>query len=309
VKLILSLVGAVLASAVLASPAHAATPANGQITVVQAVPGVIVDVTIDGKPVKRQVQVGSLIGPLYLPAGTHELVFSGVPGGGPIKTRLSIKTGSSNDVVLHRPASVDGAPVVSTYRTPQSAIGPGKARILLAHTATVAPADVKFDGKIVFTNIANGEFADADVPAGSHRVALLATGTTKNPILGPLTVDLAPRTATMVYAVGNPREGSMNVIAHTVKLSSDGSVVPRSIDTGSAGLAADVHVTPFTAPPKAAPDAQHSIASARLLANDRLAWFVGGLGILLLGTLTSRTGGWRPRSQPVRRQPSVFIHE
>ena len=172
-----------------------------------------------------------------------------------------------------------------------------------------ADVDVTIDGKVVFTNIANGEFADADVPAGLHRVALLATGTTKNPILGPLAVDLAPRTATMVYAVGNPRDGSMNVIAHTVGLSSDGSIAPRSMDTGSAGLAAGVHVTTFAALPKAAPEAQHSIAKARPLANDRLAWFVGGLCILLLGTLTSRAAGCRPGSQPVRRQPSAFMHE
>ena len=307
-KLILSLAGAALASAAVVSPAHAARPADGQITVVQAVPGTDVDVTLDGKSVKRQAQVGSLTGPLSLSPGTHELVFSGLPGGRTVKTRLRLKAGSSSDVVLHRPASVDGAPVVSTYRTPQSPIGPDKARILLAHTATVAPADVKFDGKIVFTNIANGEFADADVPAGAHRVALLPTGTTKDPILGPLAVDLAPQTATMIYAVGSPRDGSMNVITHTVELSSDGSVVPRSMDTGSAGLAADLHVTPFAALPRADPAAQRGIASASPLANDRLAWFVGGVGILLLGALTNLAVRRRPRSHPGRREPSASMH-
>ena len=93
-------------------------------------------------------------------------------------TRLNVKSGSNTDVVLHQPASVNGDPVVSTYHTPLSPIGPEKARVLLAHTATVAPADVRVDGKVVFTNIANGEYADADVPAGAHRVALLPTGTT-----------------------------------------------------------------------------------------------------------------------------------
>lgn len=274
----------------------------------QAVPGNEVDVAIDGKAVKRQVQVGSLVGPLSLSPGTHELVFSGLQGGRPIKTRVSLKAGSSSDVVLHRPASVNGAPVVSTYRTTQSPIGPEKARILLAHTATVAPADVKLDGTIVFTNIANGEFADADVPAGSHRVALLATGTTKDPILGPIAVDLAPQTATMIYAVGNPRDGSMNVIAHTVELSSDGAIVPRSIDTGSAGLVADVHVTPFGTLPNAATDAQSSVAGARPIANDRLAWFVGGFGLLLLGAARSWAGVCRLRSRRGRREPSTFMH-
>lgn len=307
-KNVVLLVGVALASTALVSPAHAVTPANGRITVVQALPGTEVDVTIDGNLVKRQVRVGSLIGPLSLAPGTHELVFSGVLGGRPIETRLRLKAGSSSDVVLHRPASVDGAPVVSTYRTPQSPIGPERARILLAHTATVAPADVTFDGKIVFTNIANGEFADAVVPAGSHRVALLATGTTKDPILGPLAIDLAPHTATMVYAVGNPRDGSMDVIAHTVELSSDGSTAPRSVNTGSAGLAADLHLTPFGANPNAASDAPRSIARGRPIANDRLAWFAGGVSSLLLGALTSWTGQGRRPHHFGRRETSALVH-
>ena len=70
-------------------------------------------------------------------------------------------------------------------------------------------------------------------------------GTTSDPILGPLTVTLQPRTVTMVYAVGNPSNGSMDAITHTLPLRADGSVEPRSMDTGSAGLAGDVPVVPF----------------------------------------------------------------
>ena len=40
----------------------------------------------------------------------------------------------------------------------------------------------------------------------------------------------------MIYAYGSPRNGSMNVIAHTSSLAPDGSVQPSRIDTGSAGL-------------------------------------------------------------------------
>ena len=72
-------------------------------------------------------------------------------------------------MVLHLPAEVGGDPVVHSYDAPTGAIGPDKARVVLAHTATVAPADVEVDGETVFTNIANGEFAEADVPAGTHR--------------------------------------------------------------------------------------------------------------------------------------------
>ena len=106
-----------------------------------------------------------------------------------------MKGGASTDVVLHLPAEVDGDPVVHSYDAPTSPIGPDKARVVLAHTATVAPADVEVNGEVVFTNIANGEFAEADVPAGTHQVALLPTGSTGNPILGPLDVALEAKHA------------------------------------------------------------------------------------------------------------------
>ncbi|ROR90391.1 DUF4397 domain-containing protein [Nocardioides aurantiacus] len=233
---------ALLAAAVVAIGATtglgggASAAGGGQVTVVQAVPGAEVGVQVDGRLVQPQAGVGEVIGPLTLAAGTHRLSFTGVPGGRTLAARVEVAAGSGHDVVLHRPAAVDGALVVSTYATPDAPIGPDKARLLLAHTATVSPADVAFDGEVVFSNIANGEYADADVPAGQHRVELLPTGRRGDPILGPLSVDLAPRTATMVYAVGNPRTRSMDVVTHTLQLSSDGSVAPRSIDTGSVGL-------------------------------------------------------------------------
>jgi Domain of unknown function (DUF4397) len=252
VKLILFLLGVALVATAFGRPvdtvakATASAGSAGRVLVVQALPGASVDLAVDGTVVKKQVRVGAMVGPLSLSSGSHELEFSGAPRG-TVRTSVTVRPGSSSDVVLHRPASVDGDPVVNTYQTPLAPIGPGKARIFLAHTATVAPADAAFDGKVVFTNIANGEYADADVPAGPHRVALLPTGTTDDPILGPLDVTLAPRTATMVYAVGNPHSGSMNVIVHTVRLASDGSAAPRSMDTGSAGLVDGVRVVPFTA--------------------------------------------------------------
>ncbi len=52
----------------------------------------------------------------------------------------------------------------------------------------------------------------------------------------------------MVYAVGRPTNGSMKVITHTLELTPNGALVPRSVKTGSAGLAADIRTTPFATP-------------------------------------------------------------
>ena len=223
---------------------RAAAPAA--VSVVQAVPGQEITVTVDGKEVRGGAAgVGDVLGPLELTPGEHALAFSDASGSVDVTSTLDVKAGSTSDVVVHLPADVGGDPVVNSYVTPTDPIGPGKARVLVAHTATVAPADVRVDGKVVFTNIANGEFATADVPAGTHVVELLPSGQKSEPILGPIDLAVTAGTVSMVYAVGNPRDRSMQVILHSATLRPDGTVVPDTIRTGSAGYAAGIRVHPF----------------------------------------------------------------
>ena len=224
---------------------------TGQVQLIQAVPGVTADLSVDGDAVDSDLEVGS-IRPLELSPGKHDIVFTD-SGGASSTASVKVAVGQNSDVVYHLPASLTGEPVLSTYRTPTKPIGPGKARVLVAHTATVAPADVEVDGQVVFNDIANGEFAEAEVPAGTRSVALLPAGGNGTPILGPIEVKLKPSTVTMVYAVGRPENGSMQVITRSLRISSDGTVVPDAIDTGAAGLVADVPVAPFGQQSAAAP--------------------------------------------------------
>jgi hypothetical protein len=217
---------------------------QGKVAIVQAVPKLSLTVTVDGEQVQQNVAGGTIVGPIDLAEGTHEVTFT--DGTDEISSTVDVAAGESSDVVVHRPAEVGGTPVVSVYPTPDDPIDSGKARVLLAHTATTAPADVVVDGQTVFTNIANGEFAQADVAAGHHEVSLLPAGVTGTPILGPLDVTLEEGTITAVYAVGNPRDGSMNVIVRTTGGTESGAEAPSGIDTGSAGLVGRVRVWTFT---------------------------------------------------------------
>jgi hypothetical protein len=242
-------IGGTIATTSFASDAKPPAPAPakatvGKIAIIQAVPKATLTVTVDGKQVQVNVVEGTILGPLALAAGSHDVTFN--DGSQDIASTVDVTAGESSDVVVHRPAEVGGTPVVSVYPTPDDPIDPGKARVLLAHTATTAPADVVVDGQTVFTNIANGEFAQADVAAGAHSVSLLPAGVTGKPILGPLDVTLKAGTITAVYAVGNPKDGSMNVIVRTTGGTASGSEPPSQIDTGSAGLVGRVHVWTFS---------------------------------------------------------------
>jgi hypothetical protein len=244
-QLVVLFMASVLAAGLASGTAtsSAAVRANGMVAIVQAVPDMRMVIGVDGEQVRDGVAVGTVIGPLPLTAGEHEVEFSF--DGGSVAATVEVDAGRSNDVVVHLPADVGGEPVVSVFPSPSDPIGRGRARVLLAHTATVAPADVQVDGQIVFTNIANGEYAQADVAAGAHRVSLLPSGVDAAPILGPLDVDLKAGTLTSVYAVGNPTTRSMRVIVRVTSLVSDGSSPPTGADTGAAGLVAGVDVHGF----------------------------------------------------------------
>lgn len=236
---------AAVATTVASSPPPSeARESSAQMFVVQAVPGATYDVSVDGEPEQSGVETGTVLGPLDMGAGEHEVLFE-PESGQPMTATVRVGSGSSTDLVLHLPADPGGAPVADTYRVSTKPVASDMARVLVAHTATVPPADVRVDGKVVFEDIANGEFAQADVPAGEHSAALLPAGTTGDPILGPLSVDLPAGTVTMVYAVGSPSNGSMNVISHRAEVPTSPAGSLRSIHTGSAGLVRSWSVDAF----------------------------------------------------------------
>lgn len=214
---------------------------RGKLAIVQAVPDVRMAIAVDGEDVRERAADGAVIGPLALPPGQHEVSFTF--DGGRVVATVGVDPGRSSDVVVHQPPELGGDPVVSVFPTADEPIAPGKARVVLAHTATTAPADVEVDGKVVFTNIANGEYAQAEVAAGRHRVALVPSGVDAAPILGPLEVDLKAGTLTTVYAMGNPT--AVKAIVREIALAGNGHGAPARLDTGSAGLVADVDVHTF----------------------------------------------------------------
>lgn len=216
--------------------AVAAPPESTGVFIVQALPDSVVSVSIDGTLEAARFSPGGILGPLSLPPGEHLVTVSGRNPAWTMEASVRTTARGSSDVVLHRPAAVEGRPTVTVYRNPIDAVPRGKGRVVVAHTATVPPADITVDGDVVFDNIANGEFATEEVPAGDHQVSIVPTGRTAPVLLGPVQLVVQPQTLTQVYAVGQPTGGSMDLVVHTLSLQARGSAAPSRVETGSAGL-------------------------------------------------------------------------
>jgi hypothetical protein len=228
-----------------AVPAQAA--GNGVLHVIQGLPGRTIDIAVDGRSVARGVKVTEVVGPLTVKAGKRKITARD-NGKVVIERVVSVGADSNLDVVIHRPASPTAAPVITTYTNKLTAVPRDKAALRVAHTAAVGPADIRVNGKVLFSNVANGESLDVVVPAGTYTVEIVPTGATSPVVLGPLPLPVKAGYLTRVFAVGEPTSKTMNVAVATLKLPGTGSDEPGLVNTGTGGQAAGLTDSGSSAP-------------------------------------------------------------
>jgi hypothetical protein len=215
-----------------------------------------VDVALDGEALESGVASKTVLGPLSLSAGDHTVTFTAESWS--TESTFGVD-GPSMDVVVHRPADAAADPTVSVFTNDVSAIAADKARLTVAHTAVVPPADVRVSGEVLFSNIANGEFVTAEVPAQTYSVDIVATGE-DTPVFGPIDLAVEPGALNRVFAIGQPEGGGMDAIVQVIPLQTTGAEPPESVDAGSVGL-----VDPAYTPPEQAADDSGPIGALVLL--------------------------------------------
>ena len=130
--------------------------------------------------------------------------------------------------------------MVTVFRNDVASVAKSKARLVVAHTALVPPADIRVNGDVLFENIANGESLKLTVPVATYKVAIVPTGESKPVILGPLSLTVKGGALNRVYAIGDPGKKTMNVAVHVIPTSSTGSDEPDEVNTGTGGQAVGV---------------------------------------------------------------------
>lgn len=210
---------------------------QGEIYVVQGLPGQQVDVAIDGKTVAKHVKTAGLVGPFQVRGGEREVLIS-VNGKKLIERKVKIKAKTSSDVVVHLPARGTGDATITAYRNAAWSVPKDKAALTVSHTAAVPAADIRVNNKVLFKDISNGESLSLVVPVATYKVGIVPTGKASPYYFGPVDLTVKGGALNRVYAIGDPSKKTMNVAVHVLTAATMGSPKPSKVNTGTGGQAA-----------------------------------------------------------------------
>jgi hypothetical protein len=193
---------AAAAVALLALPASAQEEAR--IHLIHGIPGVPVDVLVDGSPVIEGFQPGD-IEDLSSFAGQTltnlQVTAEGDPGTVLIDAGDTDLPASGNfSIIAHWEEGKTPALAVFPNDTSETAAGEG--RLTVRHTADAPAVDVLAGGSPVIEGLENPNEQILDLPVGTVSAAVAVAGST-DPVIGPADITIEEGTNLIVYAVGS----------------------------------------------------------------------------------------------------------
>jgi len=219
-----------------AAPAAAVEPGQAELFVLHGVPGLTVDVYVNGALTLDDFAPGTLAGPLDLAPGTYSVALTAsdalddsAPLLGPID--LPLAADMSYTAVAHLDA--DGNPTANLFTNDLSSTASGEGRLTVRHVAAAPAVDVLVGGSALISNLSNPDEAKMDVPAGTYSATVAATGTTA-PVIGPADVPVAAGQNTIVYAWGSLADDNLDVAVQTIAVN---GAMPTAVQAGTQGLA------------------------------------------------------------------------
>lgn len=185
--------------------ASAADTATGYV--VHGIPGLVVDVYVDGQLFVEDFKPDTIAGPLVGPANRSANVVivpaNGDPSQPALEATVSFPAGANVSIVAHLTEA--GAPTLSIFNNDFSKTGSGQTRLIVRHTAAAPAVDALFfpgtANELRVGPLANGQQTAAGLPAGNYTAALVPAGTS-TAVYGPFSSDLKAGKVYVVYAVG-----------------------------------------------------------------------------------------------------------
>jgi len=189
-----------------ASPAAAA---DASLNVVHAIPGVDVDVCVNGGVAIADFNPGEVVTGVPLPAGSYDVKIV-VAGDTCDDTAVlqadgvELESGKNYTAIAH--LEEDGTPTIGLFTNNVKPLEKGQARLTVRHAAAAPAVDVWANGSVLLQDVTNGASATMRVPTGVYAAWVSLPGDFA-PVIGPEVLKLQNGTAYQVYAWGSGAAG------------------------------------------------------------------------------------------------------
>ena len=225
-----------LAAGSAATVPAAAAAGTGTVTIVHGIPNTPVDVYANGKKILSGFTFKTVTSPLSLPAGRYAIAVrkaGAAAGSAPILAATEqVSAGANLTIVADLTAA--GKPALTPFVNDTGAVGSGKGRLVVRHTAAAPAVDVHAGTAKVISGLVNGQQQALTVPAGTVPAKVTLAGQTAA-VLGPVNVPVTAGMATVVYAIGSASGHTLTAVTQQYPLGGMAS----SAQAGSGGLGAD----------------------------------------------------------------------
>ena len=233
-----SVAGAFLLAA-LAIPVSASAATNAQLSVLHGVPGVTVDVWVNGALTLNDFKPGTLAGPLSLPPATYSVAITASDATsatdkvviGPVD--LPLADGGNYTAVAHLDPA--GKPTATLFTNDISKTTPGQGRLTVRHVAAAPAVDVLAGTSPVIKGLTNPKEQILNLAPATISASVVAAGTPTPALIGPADVPVVEGQNTIVYAYGSLADKSLAVAVQTI---TGLHTPPAGVPAGQTGAAA-----------------------------------------------------------------------
>lgn len=189
--------------------------------VVHGIPGLPVDVYVNGDLFAANFQPGTIAGPIKGPADFESDVVIVPVGGDPaspaLQATLSFPAGSNVTLVAHLDAN--GNPTASLFNNDVSYTD--QVRLTVRHVAAAPAVDALFfpgtADELRVGPLANGEETTAELPPATYEGVLVPTGTS-TAVFGPISMPLYGGKLYVAYAIGSLSDGTFQILKQEIDL-------------------------------------------------------------------------------------------
>ncbi|MBG6108564.1 DUF4397 domain-containing protein [Frigoribacterium sp. CG_9.8] len=233
--------------AALAVPMSASAATNAQLSVLHGIPGVTVDVWVNGKLTIDDFKTGTLAGPLSLAPATYSVAITASDATsatdkvviGPVD--LPLADGGNYTAVAH--LTTDNKPTATLFTNDISKTAAGEGRLTVRHVAAAPAVDVLAGSTPVIEGLTNPKEQILNLAPATISASVVAAGTTTPALIGPADVPVVEGQNTIVYAYGSLEGENLAVAVQTI---TGLHTPPTGIPAGQTGEAARAESTQQT---------------------------------------------------------------